>query len=210
MDLNDDQATSISSVTVSDSNNLRRDYGPAGFNYPHYFKMSWIYTSPELRALGWLGRSVLSGWHLNGITTARSGDSMNVTSGIDSNFDGSTSADRPNVVGDPGFSGSRTRAEQIAQFFNTAAFAKVPAGVPYGNAGRNVLIGPNAVNFNVAAMKDFRVTERYLVQFRADFFNVLNQVNLSDPNTNLNNANFGKITAAGSPRMLQFGLKLRF
>jgi len=210
MDLNDDQATSISSVTVSDSNNLRRDYGPAGFNYPHYFKMSWIYTSPELRALGWLGRSVLSGWHLNGITTARSGDSMNVTSGIDSNFDGSTSADRPNVVGDPSFSGSRTRGEQIAQFFNTAAFAKVPAGVPYGNAGRNVLIGPNAVNFNAAAMKDFRVTEHYLLQFRADFFNVLNQVNLSDPNTNLNNANFGKITAAASPRMLQFGLKLRF
>ncbi len=209
LDLDDDEAQNPTQVTASDSNNFWRDWGPAGFNYPQVFKMSWIYTSPQLHLFGWFGRNALSGWHLNGITTARSGDSMNVLSGIDSNFDGLTN-DRPNVVGDPNFSGSRTRAQQIAEFFNTAAFAKVPAGVPYGNAGRDDLIGPNAVNFNAAAMKDIRITESKILQFRTDFFNIFNEVNLSDPNTTLNNGNFGKITAAGSPRMLQFGLKLRF
>ena len=113
---------------------------------------------------------------------------------------------------DPNITGSQTRAQEIAEFFNTAAFAKVPAGVPFGNAGRNVLLGPNAVTWNAAAMKEFPLPlrEGMRLQFRTDFFNLFNQVNLSDPNTTLTNGNFGKITAAAAPRMLQFGLKLYF
>jgi hypothetical protein len=207
IDLTDDEATSPSSVTVSDSNNFARDRGPAGFNYPHVFKMSWVWTSPKVGWLGGFGRTVLSGWHLNGITTARSGHSLNVTSGVDTNLDGGTT-DRPDVVGDPNISGDRTRAQQIAQFFNTAAFTKA-AGL-YGNAGRNVVMSPNAVNWNAAAMKDFPIRETMRLQFRTDFFNVLNEVNLGNPNTTQNNGNFGKITSAAAPRMLQFGLKLYF
>jgi hypothetical protein len=207
IDITDDEATSPSSSTLSDANSFALDRGPAAFNYPHVFKLSWIFDSPQIRLLGPVGRYVLSGWHLNGITTARSGHSMNVLSGTDTNFDGNAT-DRPDVVGDPTFSGSLTRAQQVAQFFNTAAFAK-PTTL-YGTAGRNILLGPNAVTWNAAAMKDFRVRERMTLQFRTDFFNLLNQVNLSDPNLTLTNGNFGKITAAASPRMLQFGLKLRF
>jgi Carboxypeptidase regulatory-like domain/TonB dependent receptor-like, beta-barrel len=209
IDLTDDEATSISSITVSDSNNFSRDRGLAGFNYPHVFKMSWIYTSPEVRLFGWLGRSVLSGWHLNGITTARSGHSLNVLSGVDTNVDQVTT-DRPDVVGNPNFGGDRTRAQQIAQFFNTAAFTKTAAGALYGNSGRNNVMSPNAVNWNAAAMKDFRLHESKSLQFRADFFNVLNEVNLGNPNTTQSNGNFGKITSAAAARMLQFGLKLYF
>jgi hypothetical protein len=209
LDMTDDEATSISAITVSDSNNFRRDWGPAGFHYPHVFKMSWVYRSPNIRFLGWVGRQALSGWQLNGITTARTGHSMNVLSGTDTNVDG-VSTDRPNAVGDPKWSGSRTRAQQIAAFFDTTAFAKVSAGVLYGNAGHNVLVGPNNVTWNAAAMKDFRLTEAKRLQFRTDFFNALNEVNLSDPNTTISNGNFGKITGAASSRMLQFGLKLYF
>ena len=208
IDVNDDQATSISALTVSDSNNFARDRGPAGFNYPQVFKMSWIYRSPQVRWMGWVGKEVLGGWQLNGITTARSGNSLNVLSGTDTNFDG-VATDRPNVVGAPILSG-QSRGQQIVEFFNTSAFAKLPAGVPYGNAGRNVLIGPNAVTWNAAAMKDFRITEGRSLQFRTDFFNLFNQVNLGNPNLTLTNANFGKITSAAAPRMLQFGLKLYF
>jgi hypothetical protein len=111
---------------------------------------------------------------------------------------------------DPAIGGSRTRAQQIAQFFNTAAFAKTAAGVLYGNSGRNNILGPNAVTWNAAAMKDFRLREGKSLQFRTDFFNALNQVNLGNPNTTLSNGNFGKVTSAAAPRMLQFGLKLYF
>ena len=171
--------------------------------------MSWIYTSPNVHWFGRLGRNLLGGWHLNGITTARSGHSLNVLSGTDTNLDG-LATDRADVVGDPTFSGSRTRAQQIAQFFNPAAFAKPGAGVLYGNSGRNNIMGPNAVTWNAAAARDFRLMEGKSLQFRTDFFNALNQVNLGNPNGTLTNGNFGKITSAAAPRMLQFGLKLRF
>ncbi len=59
-------------------------------------------------------------------------------------------------------------------------------------------------------MKDFRLRESKSLQFRTDFFNVLNEVNLGAPNTTQNNGNFGRITSAATPRMLQFGLKLYF
>ena len=209
IDVSDDQATSPSAITLSDSNNFARDRALAGFNYPHVFKMSWIYQSPNVRWMGWIGKEIFSGWQLNGITTARSGNSLNVLSGTDSNFDG-VATDRPNLVGDPSISGSRTRGQEIAQYFNTAAFAKVPAGVQFGNLGRNVLLGPNAVTWNAAAMKDFRIWEDKRLQFRTDFFNLFNQVNLGNPNLTLTNGNFGKITSAAAPRMLQFGLKLYF
>ncbi len=209
IDITDDQSTGISSVTLSNSNNFLLDRGPAGFNYPNVYKMSWIYKSPEVGRFGWLGREALGGWQLNGIMTARSGNSMNILSGTDTNFDG-IATDRPNVVGDPSISGSQTRGQQINQFFNTAAFAKPPAGVLYGNAGRGLILGPGAVNWNAAAMKEFRLLEGKSLQFRTDFFNVFNQVNLNNPNTTLTNGNFGRITAAGPPRMLQFGLKLYF
>jgi hypothetical protein len=209
LDITDDEATSPSSVTLSDSNSFQRDRATAGFNYPHVFKMSWIYTSPNVRLFGWLGRSVFSGWHLNGITTVRSGHSLNVLSGTDTNLDGITT-DRPDVVGDPTFSGTRTRGEQVAQFFNTAAFAKPGAGALYGNSGRNNIMSPNAVSWNAAAMKDFRLMEGKSLQFRTDFFNALNQVNLGNPQTTLSNGNFGKITSTAAPRMLQFGLKVIF
>ena len=95
----------------------------------------------------------------------------------------------------------------------TAAFAKVAAGVAYGNAGRDDLMGPHAVTWNAAAMKEFPLPlrEGMRLQFRTDFFNLFNQVNLGNPNTTpLTNGNFGKITSVANPRMLQFGLKLYF
>jgi len=209
MDVNDSQATSISNVSVSDNNNFARDRGPAGFNYPRVFKMSWIYQAPKLHIIGRVGRQVISGWQLNGITTSRTGHSLNVLSGTDTNVDG-IAQDRPDVVGNPNISGDRTRAQQIAKFFDTTAFAKPAAGVLYGNAGRNVVTSPAAVSWNAAAMKEFAISERKKLQFRTDFFNLFNQVNLGNPNVTLSNGNFGKITAAAAPRMLQFGLKLYY
>ena len=211
MDIADADASSISNVTTSDSNDFRRDYGPSGFNYPQVFNMSWVYQSPRVGWFGWLGKEVLSGWQLNGIMQARSGHSMNVLSGTDSNDD-SISEDRPNVVGSPNITTNQTRAQEIAEFFNPAAFAKVPAGVPFGNAGRNVLLGPNAVTWNATATKDFPLPGRegMRLQLRTEFFNLFNQVNFSDPNVTLSSTGFGKITGSAAARMLQFGLKLYF
>ena len=209
IDLVDDEATSISNVTEVNSNNIALDRGLSGFNTPHVFHMSWVWESPAIGGFGWIGKQVLSGWQITGITVARSGQSINVTSGVDTNVDGNNN-DRPNLAGDPNISGSRSRGDLVNAFFNKAAFAALPAGQLYGTAGRNIILGPNSVNWNAAAFKEFRVTEKSRLQFRTDFFNIFNEVNFSNPNTTLTSASFGKITAAGPPRMLQFGLKFLF
>jgi hypothetical protein len=209
IDILSDDPTSISAVGFVNSNNLALDRAVSSFNVPHVFSASWVWEAPRVTRWGWLGREVLSGWQLDGIMTARAGQPLNVTSGSDTNFDGNTN-DRPNLVGNPVLSGDRPRSQLIAQYFNTAAFATVSAGQLYGNAGRNILQGPAAVNWDISAFKIFPVTEHQAVQFRADIFNVFNQVNFSNPNTTFSSGNFGKITAAASPRVFQFALKYVF
>ncbi len=66
------------------------------------------------------------------------------------------------------------------------------------------------MNWNVSAFKDFRLTERVRLEFRTEFFNIFNEVNLGNPNQTFTSPSFGRITSAGAPRILQFGLKLLF
>jgi hypothetical protein len=141
--------------------------------------------------------------------TAQSGQPLNIVSGVDTNVDG-VSTDRPNLAGNVYLSGDRSRAATIGQYFNTSAFAALPAGQLYGTLGRNAIYGPGAVTWNVSAFKDIHVFEGAQLEFRTDFFNIFNQVNLKNPNATLTSANFGRITSAGAPRILQFGLKLLF
>jgi hypothetical protein len=103
-----------------------------------------------------------------------------------------------------------SRADMIARFFNTDVFvptAQVPRGT-YGNAGRNILSGPASANTDLAIMRDFPLRERTRLQFRGEFFNLLNQVNFGQPNTTVNSSAFGTIRSAGSAREIQFALKL--
>ena len=81
----------------------------------------------------------------------------------------------------------------------------------YGTVGRNTLRGPGLFNMDASLFRNFKLTERFGMQFRAEVFNVLNSVNLGLPITTLNaGANFGRITSAASPRIVQFGLKYLF
>ena len=195
-------------VAVTDSNNRRVDRGVSDFDTRHVFVTSWLWEVPRVNRWSWVGRALLSGWQANGIMRADSGASFNVTSGRDSNFDGNTN-ERPDLIGDQSLAGGRSRDEQIAKYFNTAAF-KAGADGTVGNVGRNTLYGPGSLNFNLGLFKKFRVTERHQAQFRAELFNAFNHTNLNSPNAALNNANFGRILGAGGARVVQFGLKYLF
>jgi hypothetical protein len=85
-----------------------------------------------------------------------------------------------------------------------------PAGT-FGNSGRNILRGPRYFNTDIGLLKNNRITERYNLQFRAEFFNIFNNVNFNLPGANLSATDqLGRITSALDPRILQFGLKLMF
>ena len=202
-----DDPTSPNNVGFVNSNNVALDRAVSSFNTPHVFSLSWVYRLPDLKWGGWVGRQLIGGWQLNAILTAQSGQPVNITSGSDTNFDGNTN-DRPDLVGVPAVSQNRSRAQSIGEFFNTEAFA--PATGLYGSTGRNILYGPNTVNWDAAAFKEFRIHESHRIQLRGEFFNIFNQVNFGNPNGTLSSPNFGRITSAAAPRIVQFSAKYLF
>ncbi|MBV8820869.1 MAG: hypothetical protein JO022_21085, partial [Acidobacteriaceae bacterium] len=106
-------------------------------------------------------------------------------------------------------SGDRAKKDKINQYFNTAAFQKNAPGT-FGNAGRNILRSPGFTNVDFGAVKQFPVRERWNVQFRSEFFNLFNVAHFLPPGNNLGAADFGKLTSARDPRILQFSLKVNF
>jgi len=183
--------------------------GVLSIDVPHNFVVSYIYVLPGVTRFGLLGKQVLSGWQINGITSLRSGQPFNITSGTDTNFDGNNN-DRPNVVGNPILPGGRGRVDTKNQFFNTAAFASLPLGTPYGNAQFDMLYGPKYINTDLSAFKTFQIYHETNLQFRGDVFNVFNNVNMNNPNSTRSSPAFGTISGASAPRIVQFALKLAF
>jgi hypothetical protein len=80
----------------------------------------------------------------------------------------------------------------------------------FGNIGRNSLRGPAYADVDASIFKNFRFTERFRLQFRAEAFNLQNRANFQNPTATVSSATYGRITAAYDPRVLQFGLKLLF
>jgi hypothetical protein len=136
--------------------------------------------------------------------TVNSGLSVNLTVNGNPSNSGPYGADRPNVVGD-----MHLADPSVQEWFNTAAFAK-NAPYTYGNAGRNILRGPALFNLDLAAHKQFRITERFTAQLRLESFNATNTPPLGAPNAVVGSPQFGQISTAGTPRDSQIGLKILF
>ena len=128
---------------------------------------------------------------------------------MDSNLDG-VPTDRPDTAGNSNLGSGRSRAARSAEFFNTAAFAQVPANVPYGNTGRNSLIGPGVINTDFSIFRDFPLVHESVLQFRAELFNLFNNVNFQNPNNTLTSPIFGQIGGSANARIVQFALKYNF
>lgn len=203
-----DDIFSATAVALVDSNNRLLDRGASGFNAPHVFVASYLWDLPGTSRYGWFGKQVVNGWQLSGITRFDSGNPFTVSAGTDTNLDGNAN-DRADLVGDPKLSGGRSRDEWLMRYFNTDAFAKPEAGTP-GTAGRSILYGPGSATWNISAFKNFELRENHRLQFRSEFFSAFNHPNFSNPNSALNNKNFGRILGAGGARVIQFALKYSF
>ena len=188
---------------------LRSSRGLLDVDVPINLGTSYIFVVPDSRRAGYLGRVMLSGWEVTGITILRSGRPINVVSGIDTNFDGNNN-DRPNVIENPRLPGGRGRVETAAAFFNPMAFSVPPPGTPYGNAQFDMLFGPKYVSTDLSVLKVLPLSKRTALQIRAEVFNSFNNVNLNDPNTTKKSPAFGTISGAGSPRIVQIVLRISY
>lgn len=193
----------------ADAFNRKLNWGRGESDRRNMLALSWVWETPLYAGSHRAVKLLANGWSINGIATFYSGPPIEVTSGRDNDWDGNSSGDRPDVVGNWQLDPNRARQEVIAAWFNPKAFVENQPG-RLGNVGRNVLTGPGMKNLDLGIARSFSITERHKLQFRAEGFNVMNWVNLQNPEGRASNPLFGVITSAGDPRILQFGLKYQF
>jgi hypothetical protein len=184
----------------------RADRGSSDFDQRQVLAVSAVYNLPDpgKRMNSNVMSHVLGGWELSGIVSAQTGQPFTVYTGIDASLT-AAGADRPDLVGDPFFSGSRSRAQQIAAYINPAAF-QINNG-HFGSLGRNTFTNPGYFNSDIGLFKNIPITERMRLQFRTEFFNAFNQTHLGSPVNTFVSPAFGQIVSAGDPRLIQFALK---
>jgi hypothetical protein len=204
---------------VMDPYDIRRDWGPSAYNIPNSASISGTYDLPFGKGKPWannfggLGNRLVSGWQVNTIVSLESGFPFTPQIGSNQSGDGDTrNPDRPSL--NPAFSGPVVLGNPN-QWFNPAAF-KLPAAGTFGNLGRGVYSGPGLADVDASLFKSTAITERMNLQFRAEFFNVLNHTNFGTPNATVFSSgaispSAGLITTtATTSRQIQFGLKLIF
>jgi hypothetical protein len=216
--------TSVSANTpayVSFPLNPKTDWGPAATDIRHIVAFNGSYELPFGRHRRFLGQAskpvnaFVGQWTVSGIVDLQSGFPFSPQLGYNPTGNGDTrNPVRPNW--NPSFTGN-LYPRKPGQWFNPAAFFP-PANGTYGNVRRDSLVGPGSSEFDFSAAKSARITERLAMQFRAEFFNVLNHSNFLTPNpvvfssaTSGISPTAGVITATSTTaRQIQFGAKLQF
>jgi len=207
-----------SALPWDDPQRHRFDYGPSDFDHTHRFVASYVWELPKLAGASGLVRGALGGWQFSGLVQAQTGRPLTVVSGSNNSGTG-IGQDRAVVTGDPYGPGACARGgvrTPCKDLLNPASFTTNPAGT-FGNVGKGSLRFPGFYAWDVGLSKVFSFTERWKLQFRAEFFNVFNRVNFLDDEGTVNTfarfsspQRFGGLQVGGAPRIGQLALKILF
>jgi hypothetical protein len=216
----------VAQTAPEDPLNARLDKGPSNFDIRNALAFSLFQDlhADRVPFLRPLGQTLTKGWQVLGIGTLQSGPPFTIYSGIQQTGAGSMGTDRPDQIGTPVLSTSRTvREDYFGLGANNASFFSIPIDVPggtgpnsgiFGTLGRNTFRGPGMRDFDLALIKDTPLLERAgaaraSLQFRAEFFNVFNIVNFGLPSNTVLGPGFGEISrTASNSRQIQFSLKV--
>lgn len=184
-----------------DAFNRDYNYGPATFDRRHIFAATYTYTLPALAHANGFTRAVFGGYELSGITRLQSGAYFTVVGNT------STGSRRADYLGGPVLLPNGERGQ--GAWINRAAFQAAP-DTRRGTAGVGTVQGPGSQVWDFSFRRRVGLTEKVKLQLQADVFNAFNRTNFRDLEVNLANGGFGTLTAAGSPRTIQLGLKFTF
>jgi len=205
------------------------EYANSDFDVRQRFVFSYEYDLPfghgKFFGNGASGAldQIIGSWQLAGVFSTATGNWYTVSDtsnpgGVDCGGTVVYNCARPNIV--PGISPNSTPCTP-GMLFNTCAFtdSTVQPGT-YGNAGRNIVLGPGYTTWDTSLLKEFPVHEQMHLEFRAEFFNVLNHVNylfqqfgaisVEPVALELGSPSFGQPQAARAPRQIQLALKFYF
>jgi hypothetical protein len=209
-----DQSSSLSEAV--NPLNPRLSRALSAFDLRHNFVASYNWRVP---VESWLGRSNrwTAGWSLSGITRLSSGLPVTMFNNTDTSLLGtipnginSDGIDTPNYV--PGELAVNTDPRNGRDAFNTSLFSMPEIG-SLGTAARRFFSGPGMVNFDVALLKNLRLTETHSVDLRFEAFNAFNHAQFfgaAAVNGNISSPSFGRVVSAGTPRVIQVAAKFRF
>jgi hypothetical protein len=240
------------SVVLGNQLNNRANRGVSDFDRTHRLVVSylWDLPKPAFADGSKAGRMLFSGWQVAGIVTAMSGLPIDVVDTGSGSFYGLAGGGSPLARPDWAVGANRDAATKNVPagfFFNPFAFQRpiiqagqiIPSsngsatagavGTDFGNVGRNVLRGPRQTNVDFSVIKRFPVLETRSFEFRAEFFNLLNHVNLANPISDfnailasggsidpltgrvINPGAFGRIiSTSNNPRIVQLAVKFNF
>ena len=206
-----------------DINNLEADFGLSGYHQPYNSTTSFVMDLPFGRGHRYLSdastltETLLGGWQIAGINSLYAGEMVTLVytpsaaaqvSGIQQDFRGANNY-RPNVNGDVLVNDDQRGPNN---YLNPASVT-IPTDIsqPFGNAPRNSVRGPMIWQVDMVASKRFPMPwPAGTLEFRAEFFNLLNRTNFRAPNGNRSSNAFGTITATYDPRIIQFGVRASF
>jgi hypothetical protein len=209
--------------------NTHPEKGPSAFDVANSFTMSAAQDLQIEKAqfLQPVSRRITQGWTLLSISTISSGSPFTIYSGIQQTGAGSNGVDRPDQIGIPQLSTARkVREDYFGRGPDNASFFSIPINLPggsgpnqgyFGALGRNTFRGPAYYDFDFSLIKDTPVGSRssggelFDVQFRSEFFNIFNIVNMGLPANTILGSGFGQISrTAGTSRQIQFSLKILY
>jgi len=204
-------STGESRINIQDPRNVAANYGFSNFDYRHRFTLSMVYEPPFGHGRKFMSNAnrfedaLFGGWQMTSIVTAQAGAPFSVQLSNPTANTGTFT--RPNRVCNGNLP---TDKQSIGEWYDLTCFVNPPL-YTFGNTGRNVLIGPGLFTWDLGGDKDFRMTERFGLQFRAEFFNVLNRANFGLPSGSIGSAAAGTITSVlTNARQIQFALRLHW
>ena len=202
----------VSDVTLlpGDMVNEQHNYGSSDFDRRHRFVGSYLYTLPAAyRGNSSFAKKLVNSWSLSGIVTLQSGVPFSIY-GQNSAFE----ATQGNLATGRTLQSaikSNNVADRLGAYFDPTAFVQPSALGDFGQLGRNIIRGPKQVNTDFSIIKAIPVTESQRAEFRAEFFNLFNNVNFANPVNIKASQNFGQIASTTTgPRVIQFALKYSF
>jgi hypothetical protein len=216
----------VSQTAPQNPFDTRPDRGPSSFDITQAFSGSLFQDlhADRIGMLQHVSKKITGGWQILAIGAIQTGAPFTIYSGIQQTGIGSNGTDRPDQIGTPTLSTSRSvREDYFGSGANNSSYFYIPINVPggtgpnqgvFGNLGRNTFRGPGMHNLDLAVIKDtpFLIGREVMsLQFRAEFFNVFNIVNFGLPSNIVLGPGFGEISrTATNSRQIQFSLKMIF
>ena len=198
----DDLSADVQGYSSQDPNNNNGEKGPSDFDVRQRWVNSINYSLPFGKGSHGPVSYLIRDWELGSIVTMQSGLPFSPTISTDSANTGTSL--RPDRL-----ASGKVDDRALARDFDPTAF-RLPALYTFGNSGRNILNGRGFRNWDFIAVRNFRIREPFVLQFRSEFFNLTNTPAFGLPTANIQSPTVGQVLSAGEPRDIQFALKLIF